>query len=141
MEMVPTLQEAELAVTNLKNHKSMGAEGITAEVWKHGGPTTTERLQELIIRIWEAEEVPQQWKDTKLISIFKKKGDRVVCRNHRGIALLSVAGKIFAKIMLIRLNEHITDSTCPKSQCGFIKDGGTTDMIFVARQLQEKCRE
>ena len=54
MDMVPTLQEVEFAVANLKNHKSPGADGIPEEVWKHGSPTTTKRLHELISRIREA---------------------------------------------------------------------------------------
>ena len=29
----------------------------------------------------------------------------------------------------------------PESQCGFRKNRGTADMIFAARQLQEKCQE
>ena len=141
MDSLPTLEEVEHAVASLKNRKSPGVDGIPAEVWKHGGPTTLRRLHELICKIWETEEVPQQWKDARLISIYKKKGDRAICGNSRGISLLSVAGKVLAKIMLIRLNKHIVDSTCPESQCGFRRGRGTTDMIFTARQLQEKCRE
>ena len=141
MDVTPTLQEVENAVRNLKNHKSPGVDGIPSEVWKHGGSSLTGQLHQLICRIWAEEEVPQHWRDARLISIYKKKGDRATCGNSRGIALLSVAGKVLAKIMITRLNQHITDSTCPESQCGFRRERGTSDMIFVSRQLQEKCRE
>ena len=44
--------------------------------------------------------------------------------------------------MLNRLNESLEQSgLLPESQCGFKKDTGTTDLIFTARQLQEKCQE
>ena len=29
----------------------------------------------------------------------------------------------------------------PESQCGFRSNNGTVDMIFVLRQIQDKCRE
>ena len=65
-----------------------------------------------------------------------------LCDNHRGISLLSIAGKVLARVLLNRLNEHLEQSgLLPESQCGFIKDRGTTDMIFTARQLQRKCQE
>ena len=65
-----------------------------------------------------------------------------LCDNHRGISLLSIAGKVLAKVLLNRLNEHLEQSgLLPESQCGFRKDRGTIDMIFTARQLQEKCQE
>ena len=35
----------------------------------------------------------------------------------------------------------IAEEILPDSQCGFRKGRGCTDMIFVARQLVEKCRE
>ena len=55
---------------------------------------------------------------------------------------MSVAGKILARVLLNRLNEHLERSgLLPESQCGFRKNRGTIDMIFTARQLQEKCQE
>ena len=40
------------------------------------------------------------------------------------------------------MNEHLEQSgLLPESQCGFRKDRGTIDMIFAARQLQEKSQE
>ena len=76
-----------------------------------------------------------------IITIYKNKGDRAVCGNSRGISLLSFAGKVLASIMLQRLNNHLTEDVLPESQYGFRKDRSTTDAIFIARQLQEKCRE
>ena len=67
--------------------------------------------------------------------------DRAECGNSRGISLLSVAGKVLAKIMLTRLLEHVVDPVLPESQFGFRRRRSTIDMIFVARQLQEKCCE
>ena len=54
---------------------------------------------------------------------------------------LSIAGKILAKILSNRLNAHLDQAgLIPESQCGLRKDRGTIDMIFTARQLQEKCQ-
>ena len=36
---------------------------------------------------------------------------------------------------------HVVDLVLPESQCGFRCRRSTIEMIFVARQLQEKCRE
>ena len=56
----------------------------------------------------------------------------------RGISLLSVAGKILAKVLLNRL-QPLLESILPETQCSFQPTCGTTDMIFAARQVQEKC--
>ena len=91
--------------------------------------------------MWRKEAIPQEFKDAT-IHLFKRKGNPQVCDNHRGISLLSIAGKILARVLLNRLNEHLVRSgILPESQCGFRKNRGTIDMIFTARQLQEKCQE
>ena len=92
--------------------------------------------------MWRKEATPQKFKDATIIHLFKRTGNPQVCDNHRGISLLSIAGKILARVLLNRLNEHLEQSgLLQESQCGFRKDRGTIDMIFTARQLQEKCQE
>jgi len=72
---------------------------------------------------------------------YKNKGDSADCGNSRGISLLSVGGKILARIMLNRLLTHVAEVTLPETQCGFRRGRSTIDMVFVAHLLQEKCRE
>ena len=73
--------------------------------------------------------------------MYKQNGNRAECGNSRGISLLSVAGKVLAKIMPTRLLEHVVDLVLPESQCWFRRGRSTIDMIFVAQQLQEKYCE
>lgn len=72
-----------------------------------------------------------------IVAIYKNKGDKSISSNSREIALLSVAGKVEAKVMLQGLINTITEPMLPESQCGFRKNR-STDMIFTTRQLQEK---
>ena len=55
--------------------------------------------------------------------------------------MLSIAGKILARVLLNRLVTSIAADHVPESQCGFRANRSTTDMVFVLRQLQVKCRE
>ena len=85
--------------------------------------------------MWRKEAIHQEFKDATIIHLFKRKGNPQVCDNHRGISLLSIAGKILARVLLNRLNEHLERSgLLPESQCGFRKNRGTIDMIFTARR-------
>ena len=99
-----------------------------------------ERLYDLIVKIWETNEMPQDWKDANIIPIFEK-GSKKNCGNYRGISLLSIAGKIMARVILNRINEQISPNTLPETQSGFRSGRSTIDMIFSLRQIQEKCIE
>ncbi|KAI8491582.1 hypothetical protein Bbelb_307820 [Branchiostoma belcheri] len=79
-------------------------------------------------------------RNSKIITLYKNKGDRSDCNSYRGISLLSIVGKVFAKVVLSRL-QVLANRVYPESQCGFRAERSTTDMIFSVRQLQEKCRE
>ena len=68
-------------------------------------------------------------------------GRKISCSNYRGITLLSTAGKILTRVLLNRFISTIVQKITTESQCGFRSNRGTVDMIFVLRQIQEKCRE
>ena len=59
---------------------------------------------------------------------------------YRGISLLRIVSKVFARVTLSRL-QSFASRVYPKSQCGFRAGRSTVDTIFPLRQLQEKCRE
>lgn len=140
LDDIPTREELQLAIASLAEGKAPGVDGIPGEIWKHGGATLTNSLLMLIQQAWTEGSVPQEWKDANIVTIFKK-GDRTQCGNYRGISLLSIAGKVFARILLNRLYAHITPGIVPETQCGFRNNRSTVDMIFCLRQLQEKCIE
>ena len=138
---LPTLEEVSLSIKQLTAGKAAGADGIPPDVFKCGGETIALKLLQLFTQIWEEGEVPQDFKDADIVHLYKNKGDCKCCDNHRGISLLNIAGKIFARLMLNRLFKHtVSIGIIPESQCGFYPGRGTTDMNFAIRLLQEKCK-
>jgi len=69
---------------------------IPAEIFKYGGNLLLRRLHSYISNAWASNILPTRWKDANIIMIYKKKGDRAMDGNSRGISLLSVAGKLLA---------------------------------------------
>nr|AOE48155.1 hypothetical protein [Eumigus monticolus] len=136
---VPTLDEVQCAVNQARRHKATGCDGIPAEALKEGGEELIRHIHDLIVKIWKTEEMPADFRDSLIVPIFKK-GDRTDCNNYRGISLLSCLGKLIARILANRILS-LVEKILPESQCGFRPSRGTTDLIFTARQLQEKCRE
>lgn len=51
-----------------------------------------------------------------------------------------VVGKVLCRIM-DRILKLIADNILPESQCGFKSGNGIIDVVFTARQLQERCVE
>jgi hypothetical protein len=136
----PTETELKLALEKLTTGKAPGKDGIPAEVIKCGGSVLFTHLYDLLCQCWDEGAVPQDMRDANIITLYKNKGDRSDCNNYRGISLLSIVGKVFARVILNRL-QTLADRVYPESQCGFRAERSTIDMIFSIRQLQEKCRE
>jgi hypothetical protein len=69
-----------------------------------------------------------------------KKGDKLYCKNYRGICLLNVTYKVFAKILYDRLLLH-ANAAVQHYQAGFQSGNSTTDQLFALRQILEKGYE
>ncbi|KAJ2942940.1 hypothetical protein O0L34_g15130 [Tuta absoluta] len=134
----PSFDEFLNALKTLKMGKSTGRDNLPAEIIRL--ECVARPLYALLQRCWEEGIIPQDMRDADIVTLYKGKGDRGDCNNYRGISLLSIAGKAFAKVVLKRL-EVLAQKIYPESQCGFRAGRSTNDMIFTLRQLQEKCRE
>ena len=87
--------EFDLAIEKLKSHKSPRINQIPAELIKEGGRTIRYQIHKLIISIWNKEELPEEWKESIIVSIHKK-GDKTDCNNYRGVSLLPTTYKILS---------------------------------------------
>merc|ERR1712002_185252 len=72
--------------------------------------------------------------------IYKVRGERRDCGNYRGISLLSVPGKLFARIILDRIRPHLIKHQRAE-QSGFTPKKSTVDRILALRVLVERRRE
>ena len=82
--------------------------------------------------------MPEEWKRSVLIPIYKNKGDAQFCGNYRGIKLISHTMKVWERIIEARLRDRVEIS---KQKYGIMPGKGTTDAMFSLRMLMEKYRE
>ena len=140
LDEIPSLDELTKAIERLSSGKVPGNDGIPPEIIKCGKRALVTRMHNLLCKCWEEGTIPQDMRDANIVTLYKNKGDRGDCNNYRGISLLSIVGKVYARVVLNRL-QKLADRIYPESQCGFRAKRSTVDMIFSVRQLQEKCRE
>ena len=136
----PTIEDLSKAIDSLSCGKAPGCDSIPPEVIKCAKPALLQHLHQLLCLCWNEGTVPQEMRDATIVTLYKNKGDRSDCNNYKSISLLSIVGKAFARVLLIRL-QKLASRVYPESQCGFRAGRSTIDMIFSVRQLQEKCRE
>lgn len=93
-------------------------------------------MHAIITRIWESEELPDEW-SIGVICPLHKKGNIMDCGNYRGISLLQTAYKVLAKLLSMRLDPYY-DNFLHDFQCGFRKQKSTIDQLHNVRQIIQK---
>jgi len=95
-----TIEDVKRAMRNLKNNRAPGTDGICLELIKYGGNKLLNRIYALVRLLWEEDRIPEEWKETIRVPIYKK-GDRDKHENYRGITLGNAAYKILAILLEI----------------------------------------
>ena len=70
-----TRVEVESALRKMKNNKATGADEIPVEAWRALGGEVVYLLWDLMIKIDEQEYIPDDWRESVLVPIYKEKGD------------------------------------------------------------------
>jgi len=81
----------------------------------------------------------RKWRKGLFVKL-PKKGNLKECKNWRGIMLLSVFAKVIGKIVIDRIRIEV-ESKFRKEQAGFRPGKGTTEQIFILRNIIEQSIE
>jgi len=79
--------------------------------------------------------IPEDWKLSVVLPMYKRKGDPMECGSYRGIKLLEHAMNMVERIFKHGIQQQIGVGD---KQFGFMKGKGTTDAVYIVRQMQEK---
>ncbi|KAK3566642.1 hypothetical protein QTP86_001843 [Hemibagrus guttatus] len=126
--------EVRKALKRMKSGKAVGPDDIPVEVWKCLGEAAVEFLASLFNRVLENERMPEEWRRSVLVPIFKNKGDVQSCSKYRGIKLMIHTMKVWERVVEARLRKVV--EIC-EQQYGFMPGKSTTDAIFALRILME----
>lgn len=137
----PALMKDEVrwAISSLKRDKAPGVDMVTAEEIMAAGEDGVDIMFALCNKIWAEERIPEEWKQSIIVPIFKKK-DKLVCDNYRGISLLCHAEKLVATIILHRIRPR-TEEILSEAQAGFRSGRSTIDQLLSLRLIAEKYQE
>lgn len=129
----PSIEETFAAIKKLPNNKAKDNNGTAAEAIKAAGITFATKIHELILHIWETEDIPQQWKYAVLFYLYKK-GNTDTTSNYRGIAILEIIGKAFSTILNQKI-ASIIDEKLLQAQFGFRYQCSTIDAIIIIKHI------
>ena len=121
----------------MKYGKAAGPSGIIAEMLKASGEEGIELMRQLCEEVFSNGVIPSDWEESTILNLYKGKGDALDRRNYRGLKLTDQVMKLCEGVLekSIRVMVDINGM-----QFGFVPGRGTTDAIFIARQMQEKYR-
>ena len=82
--------------------------------------------------------MPEEWKTSVVVPMFKGIGNAMDCGAYRAVKLLEHAMKIVERLLKNRIRELVT---IDDMQLGVMPGKGTTHALFILKRMQEEFRE
>ncbi|MBV8233323.1 MAG: hypothetical protein JO329_25390 [Planctomycetaceae bacterium] len=131
-------EEVRKALSKMKQGKAGGLSGVTVDLIKASGEIGVKWITELCNGVIREGKIPEDWQKSIIVPIYKGKGDIMQCSSYRAIKLLEHAMKVLERVLEVRIREQVV---LDDMQFGFTPGKGTTDAIFIIRQMSERFRE
>lgn len=128
LEAPITLEEIKLAVTEMKNQKSPGPDGLPVETYKNYGTVLLLELLKVFEWVKKEGELPISMMEATIIVLHKEGKDLLDPGSYRPISLLCSDVKILSKILATRLKK-IIHKLVHSDQTGFIPQRSTSRNI------------
>lgn len=142
--ILPTPREISRLIRGLKNKKSPGDDSINNILLKQLPKKAIIWIMHIFRACFKLSYFPTVWRRAKVIPIPKPKKDSTLACNYRPISLLNSLSKILEKLILRRLNEHISaHNIFSNEQFGFRAGHSTNHQLlrvykYIKTSLQNK---
>ncbi|GJX60025.1 retrovirus-related pol polyprotein LINE-1 [Tanacetum coccineum] len=105
--------EVRTALQRMGRNKAVGPDQIPIEAWRCLEDEGVKWLTCLFNKIFLSEKMPEEWRLSEVIPIYKNKGDAQACSNYRGIKLFSHTMKLWERVIERRLRREtrVSDGT------------------------------
>ncbi|XP_055817839.1 uncharacterized protein LOC129886954 [Solanum dulcamara] len=114
-----TVEEVKGVVRRMHWGRANGPDEILGEFWKSASSVGLEWLTRLFNVIFKTATMPEEWRSSVMIPLYKNKGDIQNCNNYRGIKLLSQTMKVWERVVEMRVRKGVSIS---ENQFGFCRN-------------------
>ena len=119
-------------IVKLDSSKASGPDCIPVKVLKNCEPELSYILAKLFNLCLKESCFPDCWKVSSVVPVFKNVGERSTARNYDPVSLLSVATKVFEKLVNSRVLDHLDNcGLFSDFQYGFRSSRSTADLLTV----------
>ena len=134
-----TAAELDIGIRVLKNGKAPGLDDVQTELIKQFGPMARDWLLRFFNNCTETKKIPKLWRQAKVVALLKPGKDTSVANSFRSISLLCNTYKLFERLILNRIAEHVDAKLIPE-QADFVREnrvGPTSQLLNLTENIED----